>query len=34
MHQVMKGIRVLTVAQFTFLPTAEAVLADGGADVI
>ena len=30
----MKGIRVLEVAQFTFVPSAGAVLADWGADVI
>jgi crotonobetainyl-CoA:carnitine CoA-transferase CaiB-like acyl-CoA transferase len=34
MHQVMKGVRVLEVAQFTFVPAAGAVLADWGADVI
>ncbi len=34
MHQVMKDIRVLEVAQFTFVPAAGAVLADWGADVI
>lgn len=33
MH-VMKGVRVLEVAQFTFVPAAGAVLADWGADVI
>jgi len=32
--QVMKGVRVLEVAQFTFVPVAGAVLADWGADVI
>jgi crotonobetainyl-CoA:carnitine CoA-transferase CaiB-like acyl-CoA transferase len=30
----MKGVRVLEVAQFTFTPSAGAVLADWGADVI
>ena len=30
----MKGIRVVEVAQFTFTPSAGAVLADWGADVI
>ena len=30
----MEGIRVLEVAQFTFVPAAGAVLADWGADVI
>ena len=34
MHQVMKGVRVLEVAQYTFVPAAGAVLADWGADVI
>ena len=34
MTQVMKGIRVLEIAQFTFVPAAGAVLADWGADVI
>lgn len=34
MTQVMKGIRILEVAQFTFVPAAGAVLADWGADVI
>ena len=34
MTQVMKGIRVLEVAQFTFVPSAGAILADWGADVI
>lgn len=34
MRQVMKGVRVLEVAQFTFVPAAGAVLADWGADVI
>jgi crotonobetainyl-CoA:carnitine CoA-transferase CaiB-like acyl-CoA transferase len=30
----MKGIRILEVAQFTFVPAAGAILADWGADVI
>ncbi len=30
----MKGVRVLEIAQFTFVPAAGAVLADWGADVI
>src|SRR3981189_3946605 len=30
----MDGVRVLEVAQFTFVPAAGAVLADWGADVI
>ena len=34
MHDVMNGIRVLEVAQFWFVPSAAAVLADWGADVI
>ncbi len=34
MIQVMKGIRVLEVAQMTFVPAAGAILADWGADVI
>jgi crotonobetainyl-CoA:carnitine CoA-transferase CaiB-like acyl-CoA transferase len=34
MTQVMKGVRVLEVAQFTFVPSAGAILADWGADII
>jgi crotonobetainyl-CoA:carnitine CoA-transferase CaiB-like acyl-CoA transferase len=34
MSQVMKGIRVLEIAQFTFVPAAGGILADWGADVI
>ena len=34
MTQVMKGIKVLEVAQFTFVPAAGAILADWGADVV
>ncbi len=34
MTQVMKGIRVLEIAQFTFVPAAGGILADWGADVI
>jgi crotonobetainyl-CoA:carnitine CoA-transferase CaiB-like acyl-CoA transferase len=34
MTKVMKGVRVLEVAQYTFVPAAGAVLADWGADVI
>jgi crotonobetainyl-CoA:carnitine CoA-transferase CaiB-like acyl-CoA transferase len=34
MALVMKGVRILEVAQFTFVPAAGAVLADWGADVI
>jgi crotonobetainyl-CoA:carnitine CoA-transferase CaiB-like acyl-CoA transferase len=33
-HEPMKGVRVLEVAQFTYTPSASAVLADWGADVI
>src|SRR5271170_6313960 len=34
MQKPMTGVRVLEVAQFTFVPAAGAVLADWGADVI
>jgi crotonobetainyl-CoA:carnitine CoA-transferase CaiB-like acyl-CoA transferase len=34
MHRPMEGVRVLEVAQMTFVPAAGAVLADWGADVI
>jgi crotonobetainyl-CoA:carnitine CoA-transferase CaiB-like acyl-CoA transferase len=34
MVQVMKGFRILEVAQFTFVPAAGGILADWGADVI
>lgn len=34
MTHVMKGVRVLEVAQFTFVPMAGGILADWGADVI
>jgi crotonobetainyl-CoA:carnitine CoA-transferase CaiB-like acyl-CoA transferase len=34
MNQVMKGIQVLEVAQYTFVPSAGAVLADWGAEVL
>src|SRR5262249_12139374 len=34
MHRVMEGVRVLEVAQYTFVPAAGAVLADWGAEVI
>ncbi|PJE11047.1 MAG: carnitine dehydratase [Mycobacterium sp.] len=34
MIKVMQGIRVLEVAQFTFVPAAGAILADWGADVV
>ncbi|WP_330255208.1 CoA transferase [Nocardia sp. NBC_00565] len=34
MHKPMAGVRVLEVAQFTFVPAAGAVLADWGAEVI
>jgi crotonobetainyl-CoA:carnitine CoA-transferase CaiB-like acyl-CoA transferase len=34
MVKVMEGVRILEVAQFTFVPVAGALLADWGADVI
>ena len=34
MYRVMAGVRVLEVAQFTFVPAAGAVLADWGAEVL
>ncbi len=34
MPQIMKGIRVLEVAQYMFVPTCGAILSDWGADVI
>ena len=34
MTRIMEGVRVLEVAQYTFVPVAGAVLADWGADVI
>jgi crotonobetainyl-CoA:carnitine CoA-transferase CaiB-like acyl-CoA transferase len=34
MHKPMQGVRVLEVAQFTYVPAAGAVLADWGAEVI
>ncbi|MDP3783388.1 MAG: CoA transferase, partial [Sphingopyxis sp.] len=34
MTKVMAGIRVLEVAQFTFVPAAGGVMTDWGADVI
>ena len=34
MTDVMKGIRILEVAEHTFVPAASAVLADWGADVV
>src|SRR6516165_7782354 len=34
MAKVMKGIRIVEVAQFTFVPSAGGLLADWGADVI
>ncbi|MEE2663014.1 MAG: CoA transferase [Myxococcota bacterium] len=34
MHQPMKGVRVLEVAQWTYVPAAGGVLADWGAEVI
>ena len=34
MTKVMEGVRVLEVAQYTFVPAAGGILADWGADVI
>lgn len=34
MVKIMEGVRILEVAQFTFVPVAGAILADWGADVI
>ena len=34
MSDIMKGIRVLEVAEHTFVPAASAVLAEWGADVV
>ena len=34
MTQVLKGVKVLEVAQFTFVPAAGAIMADWGADVV
>jgi crotonobetainyl-CoA:carnitine CoA-transferase CaiB-like acyl-CoA transferase len=34
MHRPLEGVRVLEVAQFTYVPSAGAVLADWGAEVI
>ena len=34
MTQIMRGIRVIELASWTFVPAAGAVLADWGADVI
>src|SRR5579872_2386616 len=34
MHQPLKGVKMVEVAQFTFTPAAGAVLAEWGADVI
>lgn len=34
MHEVLKGIRVIEVAQYVFVPVASGVLAEWGADVI
>ncbi len=34
MSKPMQGIRILEVAQFTFVPAAGAILADWGADII
>ena len=34
MHEVLKGVRVVEVAQYVFVPVAGAVLAEWGADVV
>lgn len=34
MHEVLKGIRVIEVAQYVFVPVATAVLAEWGAEVV
>ena len=34
MHEVLAGVRVIEVAQYVFVPTAAAVLAEWGADVV
>ena len=34
MHEVLKGIRVVEIAQYVFVPVASGVLAEWGADVI
>ncbi|MCP4907867.1 MAG: CoA transferase [bacterium] len=34
MHQVLKGIRVVEVAQYVFVPVASGILSEWGADVI
>ena len=34
MHEVMKGIRVIELAQYVFVPAATAVLAEWGAEII
>ena len=34
MTDVMKGIRILEVAEHTFVPAASAILSDWGAEVI
>lgn len=34
MHRPLEGIRILEVAQFTYVPAAGAVLADWGADIV
>ena len=34
MTEVMQGIRILEVAEQTFVPAASAILAEWGADVI
>ncbi len=34
MIDIMKGVRILEVAEHTFVPAASAILADWGAEVI
>ena len=34
MHEVLKGVRVVEVAQYVFVPVAGAVLAEWGAEVV
>jgi crotonobetainyl-CoA:carnitine CoA-transferase CaiB-like acyl-CoA transferase len=34
LFQPIKGVRVLEIAQFAYVPSAKAMLADGGADIV
>jgi crotonobetainyl-CoA:carnitine CoA-transferase CaiB-like acyl-CoA transferase len=34
MEKLLDGVRVVEVAMYAFVPSADAALADGGADVI